>query len=209
MPDRVTAVPNGVEEYFTPGGRAVADAARARRRPLRPGEALPPRPRSRGAGAPRACPTCACGSSATGRWRASCARGSPTTTPPSGSSSPATSSAHRLPRRVPAGVGRAQRVARRGVGAVADRGRGVRRRRRSPPTSAAIAARWSTGRPGCSPPPERLGEALRTVLADDAAARPAGSAARSRARTLTWERTATGRARGAARRGAAASRPVS
>ncbi len=39
-PDRVTAVPNGVEEYFTPGGERSSIAAGAGRRPVRSGQAL-------------------------------------------------------------------------------------------------------------------------------------------------------------------------
>ena len=48
------------------------------------------------------------------------------------------------------------------------------------------------GETGLLAPPEGLGEALRTVLTDDALRWRLGSAAEARARTLTWERTATG-----------------
>ena len=48
------------------------------------------------------------------------------------------------------------------------------------------------GQTGLLAPPERLGEALRTVLVDHAVRDTAGAAATARARTLTWERSATG-----------------
>ncbi len=48
------------------------------------------------------------------------------------------------------------------------------------------------GKTGLLAAPERLGGALATVLADEALRGRLGSAAATRARTLTWERTATG-----------------
>jgi glycosyltransferase involved in cell wall biosynthesis len=49
-----------------------------------------------------------------------------------------------------------------------------------------------SGETGLLAPPERLGEALACVLADAALRSRLGAAALERARTLTWERTATG-----------------
>jgi glycosyltransferase involved in cell wall biosynthesis len=48
------------------------------------------------------------------------------------------------------------------------------------------------GKTGLLAPPERLGEALRTVLADRALRDELAAAAVARARTLTWEQSATG-----------------
>ena len=48
------------------------------------------------------------------------------------------------------------------------------------------------GQTGLLAPPDRLGEALRTVLVDHALRNELGRAAAARARTLTWERSAAG-----------------
>jgi glycosyltransferase involved in cell wall biosynthesis len=48
------------------------------------------------------------------------------------------------------------------------------------------------GKTGLLAPPDRLGEALITVLVDDSLRDTLAKAATARARTLTWERSATG-----------------
>ena len=160
-PELVTAVDNGTDPYFSPGGerwpdptvvavgppgagqalRAAARVGRARPAATVP-DAAPADHRRRPAARPS--------------WR----RGSEPTTPSGWATLLGHVTTWPAARRVPPGVGRRQRLARRGVGAVADRGRGVRHARPWRPTSAATAARSSTARPACWPPSAELGDAL-------------------------------------------------
>ena len=70
---------------------AIGVAARGGRRPLRPREAVPPRPRQPRPRRGKRSRTCACAWSAMGHSPASCGRGSRPTMPATGWSSPATS----------------------------------------------------------------------------------------------------------------------
>ena len=157
MPDRVTAVPNGVEERFTPGGeRSPTPLVLAVGR-SGSGEALPPRPPSRGA-ARREVPDLRLRLVGDGPLAGELrALGRRPRRRRGGSSSPATSSATQLRDEYRRAWVVLSALTGRGVGAVADRGGGVRD---------------AGGRHGHPRPPLLGGRR------GDRAARPAGAARR-------------------------------
>ena len=190
-PDLVTAVDNGVDPYFSPGGDrsphptvvAVGRLAPVKRFELlleaieRARVEVPDlqRPhRRRGAAAP--------GSRAMDR-RARRGRVGP---------APRRRAARPAPRRVPPGVARGQRLAGRGLGPVADRGRGVRHARRGdrhprPP----LLGRRRAHRPARRARRPRPGD-RRACSSDPDRRQRLAAAALARARTLTWDASALG-----------------
>ena len=192
-PELVTAVDNGVDRFFTPGGDALAGPDGRRRRPAWP--------RSSASGC---CSTSALDARRRGARpaRADRRRGPAARRPRAldrrarrrrlgRAARPRV--AGPAARRVPPGLARRQRVAGRGLGAVADRGRGVRHAGRGAPTSAATAARSSTGATGLLVAARRARRRRSpTSLTDDGLRRRLADAALARARTLTWDASALG-----------------
>ena len=182
-PERVTAVDNGVDStYFSPGRRRSTprrSSWRAGRHGAR--QAVPAAAGGGRAGPRRSCPSSSCASSATGR-SAPGAGGLDRRPRCPGLGAPAgPRRARRAAGRVPPGLGRGQRLARRGLGSDPDRGARPAARRRWRRTSAAIAARSSTGRRASWPSPEELGDALASVLLDADRRAGMGDAARAHA----------------------------
>ena len=190
-PDRVTAVPNGVEESFTPGGRrSPAPLVLAVGR-FAPGEALPPRPRGgsrrRGGRLPDLRLRLVGDGPLAGELQAWVA---------AHDAADWVEFAGYVDRhRLPDEYRRAWVV----LSASLAEGWGLSLTEAAACGTPAVATdirghRCSVvdGQTGLLAPPERLGEALCTVLTDDALRDALGAAAVARARTLTWERSATG-----------------
>ena len=194
-PEQVTAVDNGVDPFFTPGGARRRPDGRRRAR-MAPGQALRAAAR-RGARGPPAGPGPAralVGEGPTARRpRGS---GSPTTTPPAGSSCSATRAREHgcatstAGRWIVASASLAE-----GWGLSLTEGARRARRRRWRPTSAVIAASVVDGVDrACSPPPADLGARHGQACSATTTCARSGSAAAAlaRARTLTWDASALG-----------------